>query len=48
LETINFKKYTFGLITIENNNPEILKEIMQRNKYKVFMEVGADMMFIPE
>jgi len=49
LETIDFDKYSFGFLTIEGNNPERLKEIMQKNGYKVFMEkVGVDIMFIPE
>jgi hypothetical protein len=48
LETINFGKYTFGLFTIENNEPEKIKALMSKNGYKVFMEIGADTMFIPE
>ena len=48
LETINFNKYTFGFITVENNDTEKIMEIMQKNRYKVFMERGGDIMFIPE
>jgi len=48
LENINFKKYRFGLITIENSEPEKIKELMYKNGYNVFMEVGVDIMFIPD
>ena len=48
LETINFEKYTFGLVTIENNDPEKIKALMSKNGYKVFMKIGDDTMFIPE
>jgi len=47
LETINFEKYKFGLITIENSDPEKIKNLMCKNGYKKFMEVGVDIMFIP-
>jgi len=48
LETINFNKYSFGFLTIEKNDPEKLKEIMKKNGYRFFMEIGADIMFIPD
>jgi len=49
LETIDFGKYSFGFLTIERSNPERIKEIMQKNGYKVFIEkIGADIMFVPE
>jgi len=48
LESINFKKYTFGILTIEKNNPEKIKDIMEKNGYKLFMEIEADLMFIPK
>ena len=48
LETINFEKYTFGLITIEANDPEQLKDIMRKNGYRIFMRTGGDLMFIPQ
>jgi FkbM family methyltransferase len=48
LKTINFKKYSFSLLTIEKNEPEKIIEYMNKNGYKIFMEVGADIMFIPE
>jgi len=47
LETINFEKYRFGLLCIENNDTLNLKNLMCKNGYKIFMEVGADIMFIP-
>jgi hypothetical protein len=48
LESIDFTKYNFGLLTIEKSEPEKIKELMKRNGYKFFMEVGADIMFIPK
>jgi FkbM family methyltransferase len=48
LKTIDFKKYSFSFLTIEKSEPENIKEYMKRNGYKVFMEIGADIMFIPE
>jgi hypothetical protein len=47
LETIDFQKYTFGILAIEKNNPEKIIDIMQKNGYKIFMEIGADLIFIP-
>jgi len=49
LETINFEKYKFGLITIENNCGEhILRSFMKLKGYKVLFNIGVDIMFIPE
>jgi len=48
LKTINFEKYKFKLITIERNEPDKIKGYMRQNGYKIFMEIGADIMFIPE
>jgi len=48
LETINFEKYTFGLITVEANDAEQLKDIMRKNGYRIFMRTGGDLMFIPQ
>jgi hypothetical protein len=48
LKSINFEKYSFGFITIERSEPEKIKEHMRKNRYKVFMEIGADIMFIPD
>jgi hypothetical protein len=48
LKTIDFSKYSFGFLTIEKSDPEKIKEHMKINGYKPFMEIGADIMFIPE
>jgi FkbM family methyltransferase len=48
LKTINFKKYSFSFLTIERSEPEKIKEYMRQNGYKVLMEIGSDIMFIPE
>jgi FkbM family methyltransferase len=48
LKTIDFKRYSFGFLTIEKNNPEKTKGYMKKNGYKVFMEIGEDVMFIPD
>jgi FkbM family methyltransferase len=48
LKTIDFSKYTFGFITIEKNeSSEEIRNIMEQNGYKYFMEVGDDIMFVP-
>ena len=39
-------KYKFGLITIENIDPENIKNLLCKNGYKKFMEVGVDITFI--
>jgi len=47
LKTINFEKYSFGIITIENNEPDnILVEYMQKQGYCVYCKTGCDIMFI--
>jgi hypothetical protein len=50
LKTIDFNKYSFGLITVENNEEtqgdgERLKEFMAEKGYKVFLDLGLDIMF---
>jgi FkbM family methyltransferase len=53
LKTIDFDKYHFGLITVENNE-EIkgtgrkMKAFMDQQGYKVFFEIGVDIMFVPK
>jgi FkbM family methyltransferase len=47
LNTINFDKYKFGLITVENNQAERLKIFMKSKGYKVLLNVGVDILFIP-
>jgi FkbM family methyltransferase len=48
LKTIDFHKYRFGLLTIENNEPENnnLVDFMATNGYKVFMDIGQDILFV--
>jgi FkbM family methyltransferase len=47
LQAINFEKYKFKLITIEQNDGKV-REYMRQNGYKIFLETGLDIMFIPE
>ena len=51
LKTINFDKYKFGLITIENNqsgkDEEQLIPFMKSKGYKTLLNVGIDVLFIP-
>jgi hypothetical protein len=37
--TIDFKKYSFGFITIV--------KLMKKNNYKIFIESGSNILFIP-
>jgi FkbM family methyltransferase len=48
LEMIDFSKYAFGFIAVEKSDPAKIKEIMKRNGYRIFMEIGADLMFVPQ
>jgi hypothetical protein len=46
LRTIDFTKYSFGLITVENNEPDdALTKYMQINDYEVFVKIGSDILF---
>jgi FkbM family methyltransferase len=50
LKSIDFNKYSFGLITIENNEEkegdgERLKSYMAEKGYRVFLDLGLDIMF---
>jgi hypothetical protein len=55
LNTIDFSKYKFGLLTIENNGGlenerskgENLIDFMKRKRYKKITELGADILFVP-
>jgi len=51
LKSINFEKYKFGLITVENNQrgkkEEQLKPFMKTKGYKALLNVGVDILFIP-
>jgi FkbM family methyltransferase len=46
LKAIDFSRYSFGFITIEKSKPAEIEEYMGQNGYKLFMEYGADVMFI--
>jgi FkbM family methyltransferase len=49
LDTIDFEQFTFGMITIENNvGEEVLHKFMGCRGYKIFLNLGVDLMFIPE
>ena len=46
LQNVDFEKYTFGLIDVENNNEEnkrsLIKEILIKNGYIYLKELGCD------
>jgi FkbM family methyltransferase len=53
LKTIDFNKFKFGLITVENNEEikgsgETMKKYMQEQGYKIYLNLGIDIMFVPE
>jgi len=48
LESIDFNKYKFGLITIENNHGERITKYMYTKGYKLFLDLGVDLFFIPQ
>jgi len=49
LESIDFNKYKFGLITIENNHGiEKLRDYMFSKGYKILLDIGVDILFIPK
>jgi FkbM family methyltransferase len=49
LKTIDFNKYSFGLITVENNaGGDVLERFMNTKGYKLFIDAGnVDLMFVP-
>jgi FkbM family methyltransferase len=52
LKAIDFNKYFFGLITVENNeeaagNMGNLKKYMLEKGYEAFLDLGLDIMFTP-
>jgi FkbM family methyltransferase len=52
LKAIDFDKYCFGLITVENNeeaagNIGDMKKYMMEKGYEVFLDLGLDIMFTP-
>jgi FkbM family methyltransferase len=47
LQTINFERYSFGLMAIENNEPNnILAKYMESKGYKILITIGCDILFI--
>jgi FkbM family methyltransferase len=53
LKTIDFQKFHFGLITVENNEEtegdgERLKKYMDEQGYRVHLDLGLDIMFCPK
>ena len=49
LKTIDFNTYSFGLLTIENNEKEnILIDFMKTKGYKVLIDIGCDILFVKE
>lgn len=49
LESIDFNKYSFGLITVENNFEEgVLVNFMKERGYKVLIDIELDILFIKE
>jgi FkbM family methyltransferase len=48
LSTIDFGRYHFGLITIENNAGNVvLQNFMSQHGYVIFLDLGIDLMFVP-
>ena len=48
LDTIDFARYRFELITIENNpGGAALREYMSARGYRLFLDLGVDQMFVP-
>jgi len=48
LKTIDFKRYSFGFLTIEKNDSDKIIEHMRQNGYEIYAEIGVEIMFIPE
>jgi FkbM family methyltransferase len=49
LESIDFNKYKFELITIENNHGvKKLRDYMFSKGYKILLDIGVDILFIPQ
>jgi FkbM family methyltransferase len=48
LQAIDFTRFHFGLITIENNSPDdVLVDYMQQNSYVVYDHANQDVLFVP-
>jgi FkbM family methyltransferase len=49
LDSIDFNKYKFDLITIENNHGKNkLRDYMFSKGYKILLDLGVDILFIPQ
>lgn len=53
LKTIDFNKFNFGLITVENDRKDgdggkMLIQFMEEHGYKVYLDLEPDIMFIPK
>ena len=53
LKAIDFKKFTFGFITVENNEEirgdgKRLISFMEGHGYQVYLDYGGDIMFVPK
>lgn len=47
LETIDFERFRFGLITIENNpGTAVLRDYMAKRGYRILLDLGVDLMFV--
>ncbi|MEX0964233.1 MAG: FkbM family methyltransferase [Pseudohongiellaceae bacterium] len=48
LQSIDFERFRFGLITIENNpGTGVLRDYMTKQGYAIFLDLGVDLMFVP-
>ncbi|MCB1671549.1 MAG: FkbM family methyltransferase [Gammaproteobacteria bacterium] len=48
LESIDFERFRFRLITIENNaGRAVLQDTLERRGYRLFLDLGVDLMFVP-
>jgi len=47
LSTIDFSRYSFGLITVEGGKEEVT-QFLKTKGYKIYRDLGQDIMFIPQ
>jgi len=45
IQSIDFEKYSFGLITIETQESSDLVKIIEKKGYKTLMTAGSDVIF---
>lgn len=49
LKTIDFSKYKFGILTVENNaGPNEIKDFMEPRGYNLIEHVACDLLFMPK